>query len=254
MCTVYQETDVYWRVPGVRTLRTRLLYIIGESSTDFEGGGVGDRCLREEGGGKRPGRPSAIAGRGTGLDSSAASARRMGGGGGTDVQRCQVPKELAMMQMQLSTGEFTLLDDLDYDRVGQWRWGVNSSGYVRRTLKRRGLPNKTLLLHRYLLNARDGEQVDHINRNKLDNRRTNLRFLPQALNVARRRPWHHKRSTPYKGVQRRGMKWSARIYPPGNPKYVWLGLFVGAEEAARAYDTKAQALYGENAYLNFPCA
>jgi hypothetical protein len=59
-------------------------------------------------------------------------------------------------------------------------------------------------------------------------------------------------SSKFKGVrlEKRAGKWRAQIKI--NKKYIYLGLFSDEEEAARAYDLKAQELFGEYAALNFP--
>ena len=91
-------------------------------------------------------------------------------------------------------------------------------------------------------------EVDHRDRNGLNNRRSNLRLatdLQQAAN----------RTTPtnaagFRGVAVRGKRFEARINV--NKKYVSLGRFASAELAARAYDKAAFKQFGEFAVLNFP--
>ena len=102
-------------------------------------------------------------------------------------------------------------------------------------------------MHVLLLpNCPPGLMRDHINRNGLDNRRANLRFVTPQENSWNSKP---KSSQPYKGVSARDGRWIARI---GYNGAIYLGRFDSAEEAARAYDAKACELRGEYAYLNFP--
>lgn len=68
--------------------------------------------------------------------------------------------------------QFTLIDDTDVALIGDRKWAVNHYGYV---INRRG--GKNTRLHREILGAKEGDIVDHINRDKLDNRRENLRFV-----------------------------------------------------------------------------
>jgi len=126
-------------------------------------------------------------------------------------------------------------------------------GYVQRLiLNNEGNPRR-ILLHREVCPAAPGLEVDHINRNKLDNRRENLRECTRSQNsmnkgkmVSEKRQFKSK----YKGVCRNKGLWRARIYK--DAKQISLGYFDTEEEAARAYDNKAYELFGNFAALNFP--
>lgn len=87
--------------------------------------------------------------------------------------------------------------------------------------------------------------ADHISRDRLDNRRSNLRWATKKQNGANMQP--RPNSSGYRGVSRRGTrkKFQAIIT-------LHLGTFDTAEEAARAYDAKAREIWGEFATLNFP--
>jgi len=81
-----------------------------------------------------------------------------------------------MILIELTQGHKTLIDEEDADRINQWKWKIHPQGYASRTSyvnQRSG----TILLHRFILNAPKEMEVDHINGNKLDNRRTNLRLI-----------------------------------------------------------------------------
>ena len=91
-------------------------------------------------------------------------------------------------------------------------------------------------------------QVDHINRDGLDNRRHNLRFCTNAQN--NHCAPYGKGTSKYKGVswQKKSKRWIVSI--KHNGKVLSLGRFNGEDEAALAYNKKAQALWGEFAYIN----
>ena len=91
--------------------------------------------------------------------------------------------------------------------------------------------------------------VDHIDRNKVNNQVTNLRWATQQQNLMNM-TIRTGTSSQYKGVayHKRRSKWEAYIIFNGNKLH--LGLFVNAEDAARAYNTKAIELFGEFANLN----
>jgi len=93
-----------------------------------------------------------------------------------------------------------------------------------------------------------GEIVDHINRNKLDCRRENLRlsdFSKNQANIKKARSGKRFKGVYYK---KRLKKWMALIYHQGKQHY--LGVYDNEEDAARAYNKKALELFGEFAYLN----
>ena len=158
-------------------------------------------------------------------------------------------------KVPLSRGLYALVDEADFDHVMQWRWyarpalQARRNFYVYRTLS--GAKPKTLYLHRFLVDAERGFEVDHINGNGLDNRRDNLRKCSKSLNNANRKAT--LAASGYRGVypQAGGPRWAARI-STGSRRYKWLGSYVDPVEAAKAYDAAARALFGDFATLNFP--
>lgn len=138
-----------------------------------------------------------------------------------------------------------LLDSCDVDRVSEFQWSVGTHGYATS-----GCGKNQILLHRMIADAGNGEMVDHINRNKLDNRRMNLRLCSFQQNTMNREKLISG-SNPYKGVCRlRDGCWQAQIQY--NNHSIYLGRFSDVCEAAKAYDAAARELFGEFAYLNFP--
>ena len=96
--------------------------------------------------------------------------------------------------------------------------------------------------------------VDHVNGDRLNNTRSNLRICDGTLNNAnrRRRPTRTGRSaSQYRGVHKalNSSKWGATI--TYKRKRFYIGSFPTEEEAAKAYDAKAIELFGEFAVLNF---
>lgn len=143
-------------------------------------------------------------------------------------------------------GRVVLIDDTDIPLLVGRKWGIqfapNGRVYVRSTN-----PQPQIYLHRLLLNAAPGADIDHINGNSLDNRRCNLRTATRSQNNANGR-WDNP--TGFRGVAlRKNGRFVAKITIKGYQSY--LGSFGSAEEAARAYDAAALALYGEFARLNF---
>ncbi len=127
-----------------------------------------------------------------------------------------------------------LIDASDADFAGQWPWHLSDSGYAVRGDRQDG-KLRILRLHRELFGIAPGDhrEVDHINRNKLDDRRSNLRVATrdeQMQNV----PSKPGSSSQYRGVHwhRHRKKWVARIGVGG--KSMYLGLFSSEAEAAEA--------------------
>jgi hypothetical protein len=141
-----------------------------------------------------------------------------------------------------------LIDDEDYQIYQQYKWhlhkGINTfylRGYV--PLKRKeGLK----YFHRLILNPTDKMEVDHINGNGLDNRRSNLRICTKSQNNANRKTVQSKTSG-FKGVHFESctQKWRAEIVC-NNIRYR-LGRFANKMEAVNAYKQKAVELFGEYA-------
>jgi len=154
----------------------------------------------------------------------------------------------------LTQGKYALVDEADYADLIRHSWCVskNTSGYNghRKTFYAvRSEKGRATLMHRQVMAAKQGQLVDHINHNGLDNRRSNLRLCSKAEN-SRNQRGHRGGSSRYKGVScdRRSAKWQAGISYEG--KYHFLGQFDSEIAAARAYNEKARELFGEFAYLN----
>lgn len=144
------------------------------------------------------------------------------------------------------------LDPEDYERVKHWAWQLHQGGYAMRIASAGRSRSRMVLLHRFILDAPKDFEVDHINGDKLDNRRSNLRLATRSENM-RNRPKSSRSSSPYKGVRlaNGGPRWRAYIGSKADGQK-HLGCFDSAEEAARAYDEAARELWGEYARVNFP--
>lgn len=89
----------------------------------------------------------------------------------------------------------TIVNVADFRKYGNKRWRLAGKGYVHRMVNK-----KPVYLHRIIMNCPKGKQVDHINGNKLDNRRINLRLCDNSLNNTRKPVMLGKMSSKYKGV------------------------------------------------------
>jgi HNH endonuclease/AP2 domain len=147
-------------------------------------------------------------------------------------------------------GQIFYIDQEDYDYFKAHNWYIQQGGYLKYGTKIDG-KHKTFLFHREVVGGDlKGMQVDHINRNKLDNRKANLRVSTNSQNLFNRGKTVLNTSG-YKGVTRRSVnRWIAQTIFCGT--YLYLGSFDNPVEAARAYDKKALELHGEFACINFP--
>lgn len=144
-----------------------------------------------------------------------------------------------------------LVDDGFMLPIG-YRINVASTGYAR-LLKSTGKKHPSgayiydeIYLHRYIMKPRKGYQVDHINGNRLDNRKENLRICVNGSNSRNKGQF----SGAYKGVHfaSKQNKWVAQITK--NYKMHHLGTFVSPEDAAIAYNKAAKRLHGKYAFIN----
>lgn len=154
-----------------------------------------------------------------------------------------------MKEIPLSQGKVALVDDEDFGVLVLRKWHANRTQDGKWYARSGTYPNQ-IYMHRIIMEAYKGEQIDHVNGDGLDNRRKNLRFatsLDQSGN---------KRKAPYKSSQYKGVcfdksrnKWVAHIHINGKQKH--LGRFLDEEEAALAYDEAAKEHFGEFALTNF---
>jgi len=160
-------------------------------------------------------------------------------------------------EIPLTRGYVTFVDDADYARVmdaGPWQTVINKSTgmvYALRTVAKPDGRPTTQRLHRFILGLIDPKvQVDHRNRNGLDNQRHNLRIATPSQNGANRSK-QRGTSSRFKGVHwnKRQQRWVAYLYV--NRKRIYLGIFADELSAARAYDAFARKHFGEFAKLNF---
>ena len=153
-----------------------------------------------------------------------------------------------MKEIPLTRGKVALVNDEDYERVMMHKWCAVKTRNKWYAQRREG--KKKVSLHRFILDAKSGEECDHINGDGLDNRRCNIRIVTSQQNKWNQQKTHG--SSIYKGVswEKDRNKWRTGIRI--NNKDIHLGLFDSEEEAAKAYDAKAIELFGEYAKLNFP--
>ena len=147
-----------------------------------------------------------------------------------------------MKEIKLAHGYTAIVDDDDFERIAHNAWHIRkrkrsdgsvASVYAIRNALSADGRRTSREMHRDVMCAKYGQQVDHINGNGLDNRKENLRFCTSQENARNRRP-ALRGSTP-KGVSwhKRTKKWQAQIKIAG--KTIYLGVYNSEHDASAAY-------------------
>ena len=151
----------------------------------------------------------------------------------------------AVKRIPLAGGLYAYVDAADFESLNKYNWGVRN-GYAARSEK-----GKVILMHRQIMQPPDNMVVDHMDRNRLNNCRSNLRVCTDGenrQNMSRR----IGSASRFKGVYRSmgGRTWYARLGFEG--EYFYLGTFKEEIEAARACDYRAVECGGLHAWVNLP--
>lgn len=155
-----------------------------------------------------------------------------------------------MKKIKLTKGKYAIVSDADYPWLIRFNWyyspnfgaARNRPKHEREALKVR----KKMLMHRYILNAPVNLQVDHINGNNLDNRRSNIRLATASEN---RRNWVNRpNKLGMRGIyyHRQSNRFVARVTV--NRKCITVGYFKTALAARRAYCKAARKYHGKFAW------
>jgi hypothetical protein len=143
------------------------------------------------------------------------------------------------------------VDDEDYDELNRYEWSASISGDLIYAHRRYILSDGTVtkrLMHRLIMKAKNGDMIDHIDHNGLNNQKSNLRFCTPLQNSANARP-NKCSKTGFRGVcVLKDKTYKAQISLNGS--MVELGKFSTPEEAAKIYNERAKEVFGDFAYLN----
>lgn len=163
-------------------------------------------------------------------------------------------------------GEEIIVPKHLYEMLSQHKWYLNADGYgvrnpvlrSRKEARETGSPRQGAeFIHRRIVELEYGiclssdEQVDHRDRDPLNNSLNNLRVIPKnhsgnAINVGLRKD----NTTGYKGVRFKKSKDLYEAYVNFRGKRYYAGGSKSVDEAAKLYDAKAKELHGDFAFLN----
>jgi hypothetical protein len=139
-----------------------------------------------------------------------------------------------MKRLALSQGLFAVVDDADHEWLSRWKWSAERA--CRTFYATRKGDGRILRMHREIVGAAPGQQVDHADGDGLNNTRANLRLVSSAQNQNNRTRKQPGATSRYRGVSWDAArnKWQAQINVHG--RKVHLGRFDSELEAATAYD------------------
>lgn len=151
------------------------------------------------------------------------------------------------MKIKLTRGKYAIVDEADYQELMKYRWHCDGKGYAKRTFSVNKKPFWAHM-HRQLMNPGPGLEVDHINGDRLDNRRNNLRICTKQQNLMNRSINKTKRMSVYKGVTKGyaghwigQIRFRTRVITQRCESEV---------EAASWYNRMAKQIFGDFAKLN----
>jgi len=163
-----------------------------------------------------------------------------------------------MKLIPLTQGMFTMVDDEDFDFLMEFKWHARKAPrtwYARSNFGGQETGRTAMCMHQLL--ALGAENIDHWDRNGLNNCKSNLRISTLSQNHGNQAKTTSPSATSkYKGVclERSTGLWMVHIGMGKRGVRKYLGRFRDEEEAGRAYDAAAIVRFGEFARLNFPNA
>jgi len=157
-------------------------------------------------------------------------------------------------ELNLTKGLVAIIDDDDFLRIGSLKWCASCADPKKAYAVKRN-PNQhissLLMMHREIFGyPLNGYEVDHINGNRLDNRKCNLRFVSRMENNGNARKASHGKSSKYKGVSYDKKRQKYEAYITKKDRKIHLGMFICEKDAAKAYNAEAITYFGEHAKLN----
>lgn len=147
----------------------------------------------------------------------------------------------------LTRGRVTVIDHEDYKKIKRYKWHYKDTGYAVSYSKGSAAERKQVRMHRLITKCPTRKEVDHIDGNKLNNCKENLRVCTRSQNMMNKgKP--KKGSSRFKGVSwhEKSGKWRARIKMNGLEMY--LGIFESENEAFRVY--REACLFHHKAFAN----
>ena len=147
-----------------------------------------------------------------------------------------------MKEIPLTKGKVALVDDDDFDMLSKFKWYYGNRYAVRHDNSTK--TRRPMFMHRVIIGTPDGMDTDHINGDKLDNRKCNLRVCTRSQNQINALCRRNSKSG-LRGVHwsERNKRWVAQMR--FNGRKLSLGYFTSKLAASKAYCEQVKLLYGE---------
>lgn len=161
-----------------------------------------------------------------------------------------------MRKIKLTQGKYALVDDADFDWLAQWKWQYDKklqhavrNTYIKGSGKQ-GQKNDCHVMARDIMDCPADMVVDHINHNRTDNQRENLRICTKQQNSFNKQQRAKSNTSGFKGVSwnKNAAKWMAKIN--ANNVQIYLGIYSDIREAIEAYNQAATKYHGRFAKHN----
>lgn len=144
-----------------------------------------------------------------------------------------VPKSgFFMEKIILTKGKQTILDGADFAKCVKHKWHFTTTGYACRTVSKNG-KQSNIYMHREIMNAKPGQIIDHIDRNKLNNQKSNLRFCTTTINNLNR-PAQKNNKLGLKNIYWDKSEQKYRVQKTKEHRRMFLGLFSNLQDAIYA--------------------
>jgi hypothetical protein len=142
--------------------------------------------------------------------------------------------------------KYSKIDDEDYSKVKDIKWLLNNNNYAFSRINT-GAPSpatKLISMHQLIKGKSLNKKlvIDHINGNRLDNQKNNLRYLTKSQNAQN---IHHNKEERGINFDKSRNKWQARF------SRTFIGRYDTKEEALKAYDKYIIKKLGEDMLLNY---
>lgn len=153
-------------------------------------------------------------------------------------------------EIQLTQNKVTLVDDSDFEYLNRYKWYFKEGYAARSAWISAKKCQQTVWMHHIIIKVLPGLEIDHINGNGCDNRRSNLRLCTHKQNSRSCEKHTRNASSKYKGVcwYKKQRKW--RAYIQTAREFIHLGYFDVENDAAHAYNVAALNYFGEFAKPN----
>lgn len=160
-----------------------------------------------------------------------------------------------MRTIELTQNQVALVSDCDYEWLSKWKWTASRRRdgdfyAVRMPPRNKRRARRLIYMHREIMHAPDGIEVDHINGDPKDNRQQNLRLCNRAENAQNQKTQVH--SSRFRGVSwdKARCKWRTSICANGKRRF--LGRFTSEKDAVAAHNTAAIKYHGAFCTLSYP--